>query len=58
MTEIPVVNQIELNPYLYDEDIIETCKKYQILIQAHSPLGSGGMGLQEEGDGIKLCKLL
>ena len=38
--EIPVVNQIELNPYCVDHDIIEACRENKILVQAYSPLGS------------------
>jgi len=43
----PVVNQIELNPYLIDNDIIECCQKNDILLVAYSPLGNG-RGLIDE----------
>ena len=41
VTLAPAVNQIEFNPYLVDEDILETCAKYKIVVQAYAPLGNG-----------------
>ena len=38
--EVPVLNQIELNPYNADYDILEACKENNILVQAYAPLGS------------------
>jgi len=40
----PVVNQIEMHPYLYaqDKELLETAKKHSILIAAYSPLVSIG----------------
>ena len=32
--------QIEIHPYLIEEDIVELCKKYKIKIICHSPFGS------------------
>lgn len=40
-TEVPAVNQIELNPLCVDEDIINVCRENKILVQAYAPLGSG-----------------
>ncbi len=35
---VPAVNQIELSPYLYSSDVINFCKKNNIIVEAYSPL--------------------
>lgn len=42
----PVVNQIEINPWLYHEDITKFCKEKGILIQTYSPLMLGSRRLK------------
>lgn len=37
---LPVTNQIEVNPYLTNEDVVKTCDKYGITVTAYSPLGN------------------
>lgn len=37
----PVVNQIEITPFLYQQELAEKCESYDIKIQAHSPLVRG-----------------
>lgn len=37
----PVVNQIEITPFLYQKELAEKCESYDIKIQAHSPLVRG-----------------
>ena len=37
----PALNQIEFNPYCYDEDIFKSCEEHGIVVQAYSPLGAG-----------------
>jgi diketogulonate reductase-like aldo/keto reductase len=37
-TVMPMVNQIELHPYLYKRDLLEYCKEHNIVVEAHSPL--------------------
>ena len=38
---IPYCNQIELNPFLHRNNIVEYCNRYNIKIVAHSPLSKG-----------------
>ena len=37
---LPVTNQIEVNPYVTNVDVIKTCHKHNITITAYSPLGN------------------
>lgn len=39
---IPMINQIETNPFMYDDITIDFCKEHGILVQAWSPLSHGG----------------
>ena len=39
--EGPEVNQVELHPYLQQNNLLEFCSKNDILLTAYSPLGSG-----------------
>ena len=38
---IPAVNQIEVNPYLTQDDVRAFCAEHQIAVEAWSPLGRG-----------------
>ncbi|MBC8536628.1 aldo/keto reductase [Feifania hominis] len=38
---VPMVNQIETNPYMVDEETIAFCKEHGILVEAWSPLAHG-----------------
>ena len=40
---IPAVNQIEVNPYLTQDEVRGFCKEHQIAVEAWSPLGRGGV---------------
>jgi len=35
---IPAVNQVELNPFVYPEDILEICRENNIIVEAYTPL--------------------
>ena len=37
----PAVNQIEFNPYMVDNDILDVCKTHKIAVQAYAPIGTG-----------------
>ena len=47
-TITPVVNQVELHPYLTQGDVIDYCKKHNIVPEAWSPLGSSKVPLLKD----------
>ena len=58
---IPAVNQIEFNPYIVDNDILDVCRSNGIIVQAYSPLGTGaGVTVRELSEatidrGMQIC---
>ena len=55
-TIAPMVNQVELHPYLTQKLLIDHCKKLNITMEAWSPLGAGKSTLFEEEILINLGK--
>ena len=50
---VPSLNQIEFNPYIVDNDILDVCKCNKIVVQAYSPLGTGaGVTVREISEAI------
>jgi len=39
----PVVDQVELHPYLYQRDLIEYCRSKRVQVESYSPLTHGNM---------------
>ncbi|MCL1995234.1 MAG: aldo/keto reductase [Defluviitaleaceae bacterium] len=52
----PVLNQIELHPYLTQEPLIAYCKQHNIVPQAWSPLGAGKANLVEDTTILEVAK--
>ncbi|KAF4775836.1 aldo/keto reductase [Colletotrichum scovillei] len=40
-TVVPAVNQIEVHPFCQRQDLVDTCRKHGIAIEAYSPLARG-----------------
>lgn len=47
-TIVPAVNQVEIHPYLSQKNLINFCQRYDIQIQAWSPLMKGREALEDE----------
>ncbi|ODV76608.1 aldo/keto reductase [Suhomyces tanzawaensis NRRL Y-17324] len=52
----PVVNQVELHPYLPQNELLEFTKKHEILLEAYSPLGSTNSPLLTDETIVKIAK--
>lgn len=52
----PVVNQVELHPYLPQPKLLEFCKENDILVEAYSPLGSTASPLFKDETLIKIAE--
>ena len=51
-TICPVINQIELHPYLQQQQMLDYCQEHDILLTAYAPLGSGDRpaGMKKSGE--------
>jgi diketogulonate reductase-like aldo/keto reductase len=38
---VPAVNQIELNPFVFEADVLDYCKNHNIAVQAYTPITKG-----------------
>jgi diketogulonate reductase-like aldo/keto reductase len=39
----PIVNQIQFNPNKYRRRLLEACEEHDVVLEAYSPLGTGGL---------------
>lgn len=53
-TIVPAVNQIEIHPYLQQQDLAKFCKEKGILLEAYSPLGNNQTGEPRTLDDAKV----
>lgn len=53
----PAANQIEIHPYLLQTQLIELCKKEEILLEAYSPLGNNQTGEPKTVDDEEVHKI-
>jgi diketogulonate reductase-like aldo/keto reductase len=47
-TVVPMVNQIEVSPYLTNAETVDYCKEKGIVVEAWAPFGSGATGVLKE----------
>ncbi|KAI8869626.1 aldo/keto reductase [Ramicandelaber brevisporus] len=57
-TAKPVVNQVEMHPYLQQDDLVAFCKQHGIVVTAYSPLGSSGFepAMLEDSTLVRIAK--
>ncbi|KAL0076985.1 NADP-dependent oxidoreductase domain-containing protein [Phycomyces blakesleeanus] len=53
---VPAANQVEIHPYLVQDDLVNFCKEKGILITAYSPLGSTNSPLLKDEKVIAIAK--
>lgn len=47
-TVVPAVDQVQLNPYYVNEEVVEYCQQRGIAVECWSPLGGGNKALYDE----------
>ena len=50
VNDMPEMNQVELHPYLPQNELVDYCKKEDIALTGYSPLGSGDRSDSMKGD--------
>jgi len=46
--ELPMINQVEYHPYLYQPELVKFCQTHKIVFEPYCSLGSGDKGLMQE----------
>lgn len=54
--EKPVVNQILHHPYIVLQEVVDYCRKHNILVEAWSPLGKGNFGILNDKAIVEIAK--
>lgn len=52
----PAVDQVEIHPYLPQDDIVQFCKENGIVVTAYSPFGSSNTPLFKDEDVVKIAE--
>lgn len=37
----PVINQVEIHPYLQNDTLVDFCHKHNVAVSAYAPVGAG-----------------
>ncbi|WFD44596.1 hypothetical protein MPSI1_003264 [Malassezia psittaci] len=53
---IPAVNQIESHPYLPEWDVVDLCKKHNIVVTAYTPLGQANSPILKDADIMRIAE--
>ena len=52
----PAIDQIEIHPYLPQDDVVQFCKENDIVVTAYSPFGSSDTPFFKDEDVVKIAE--